>query len=110
MSTAFVGIVIIGIVGWFWQDSLRAKESACAACRKLCHAYDYQFLDDTIALKRVRLRRNSSGRATLARSYSFDFSLDGADRYRGSVETLGAAVQAVHLPTVTPMPNPNKLH
>ncbi|MEM7251750.1 MAG: DUF3301 domain-containing protein [Pseudomonadota bacterium] len=98
MESALLGIIVIGAVGWFWQNSLRASEAACVACRRLCEAYGYQFLDDTIALNRIRLARSTRGHATFARLYGFEFSLNGADRYRGTVAMLGNQVQTVQLP------------
>ena len=98
MESALIGILVLGALGWFWQNSLRASEAACVACRRLCDAYGYQFLDDTIALQRLRLSRSHRGHATFARQYGFEFSLNGTDRYRGTVALLGTTVQTVHLP------------
>ncbi|MCH9670533.1 MAG: DUF3301 domain-containing protein [Gammaproteobacteria bacterium] len=104
METALLGLLVLGAVAWLWQDSLRAREVALFACRRLCQSYGYQILDDTIALKGIRLTRNRRGTATLARHYVFDFSLDGTDRYRGSVSTVGLRVEALSIP---PLPEPH---
>lgn len=84
-------------VGWFWLDTLKAREIALAAGERACEAEGFQFLDWTVAQARLRVDRDDAGHAKLRRVYDFEYSATGADRYRGSVTLLGREVLAVHL-------------
>jgi hypothetical protein len=46
----------------------------------------------------LRLARNARGQWALLRTYQFDFSATGEDRYQGYVEVLGRQVLKIHLP------------
>ena len=83
--------------GWFLWSSLRAREAANAAIRPACRAQGFLFLDDTVALDRIRLRRDDEGRVRIARVYRFDYSDTGDNRRRGYVTLLGARVEDVSL-------------
>jgi len=77
---------------WLWWDGLGAKEIARANCLRLCRARDVLFLDDTVALTRLRLRRDAGGNLRLYRRFDFEFTSDGELRYQGYVEMLGKRV------------------
>jgi hypothetical protein len=58
---------------------------------------DVQLLDQTVALAKIRLRRNPSGRLLLARTYSFEFSVNGGQRCGGTALLLGQQVDYFHM-------------
>lgn len=87
MSHLFL-ILILLMAGWFWLDSLRAKELATGICRAACQRQGLQLLDQTVALQQLRLRRTFAG-LRLRRVYLFDFSDEGAGRHRGYLVLLG---------------------
>ena len=93
-------VAALAAAGWFLWSSLRARESANAAIRPACRAEGYLFLDDTVALDRIRLRRNDEGRVTIERVYRFDYSDTGDNRRRGYVTLLGARVTGLSLGVV----------
>ena len=93
-------VAALAAAGWFLWSSLRARESANAAIRPACRAEGYLFLDDTVALDRIRLRRNDEGRVTIERVYRFDYSDTGDNRRRGYVTLLGARVVELSLGVV----------
>jgi hypothetical protein len=95
-----LAVAALAAAGWFLWSSLRARESANAAIRPACRAQGYLFLDDTVALDRIRLRRNDEGRVTIERVYRFDYSDTGDNRRRGYVTLLGARVTALSLGVV----------
>ncbi len=70
-------LIILGFIIWFWQDSSRARELAIAKSRAYCQNYNYQLLDETVALVSLRPCRNSKGSFICLRQYRFEFSLDG---------------------------------
>ncbi|MFO1305001.1 MAG: DUF3301 domain-containing protein [Burkholderiales bacterium] len=96
-----VVIAALAAAGWFLWSSLQAREAGNAAIRPACRAQGYLFLDDTVALDRIRLRRDDEGRARIERIYRFDYSDTGDNRRRGYVTLLGARVLDVSLgPTI----------
>lgn len=90
-------ILIVACLVWLWWDGLGAKEVARASCLRLCREHDVLFLDDTVALASLRLRRNSNGSVGILRRFNFEFTSDGELRYQGYVEMLGRRVLQVHM-------------
>ena len=90
-------LILLGLILWFWQDSLRARERAKQACQQICRSYGVQFLDDTVALDHIWLRRNANGRLRMERRYTFEFSGSGADRSAGVAILFGVEVEVLAL-------------
>lgn len=88
---------VVMAVAWFWSSSLRARENAISSGASACKTLGLQFLDDTVALKRIGLGRNSNGRVMLQRVYGFEFTDDGNRRYEGQVALNSNRIKAVHL-------------
>jgi hypothetical protein len=82
---------------WYWWDTQRAKETAHDIALRACAQASVQFLDETVAHRRVRPQRDADGRLRLCRTFSFEFTTDGARRYEGRVVLLGQRVQQVDL-------------
>ena len=51
-----------------------------------------QFLDDTVALTRLRLRRDTGGNFHIYRRFGFEFTSDGELRSQGFVDMFGTYV------------------
>lgn len=85
-------ILLALIIAWLWWDGLGAKEIARASCKRICREHDVLFLDDTVALTRLRLRRDGSGQMRIFRRFGFEFTSDGEQRYQGYVDMLGSYV------------------
>lgn len=75
--------------GLYWWNASRAKEIARLHGRRACDREGVQFLDDTVVLSRVRLRRNAIGQLAIRREYQFEFASDGGRRYEGYMVMLG---------------------
>ena len=88
-GTDFTLFVILVSVFLYWLDSIRVKEIATARSKEACKRVLVEFLDDTVAIKKVRLRRNSSGQLNFYREYQFEFTSTGEYRYKGIVKLLG---------------------
>ena len=101
-------VAVVAVAGWFLWSSLRAREAANAAIRPACRAEGLLFLDDTVALDRLRPRRNGEGRLAFERVYRFDYSDTGDNRRRGSVTVLGARV--LHVDLDLPLRREETLH
>lgn len=97
-------IVVIGLAAivFFWWDSLGAKEKARETGRQYCLNSDVQFLDDTVAMIRLRLRRNYQGQLCFYRVYRFEFSSTGESRFHGLVYMLGKTPEKVTMDAYPP--------
>ncbi len=85
-----LSILIILIASLFyWFDSIRAKENATRYAKSACKKVLLEFLDDTVLIKKVWLRRNTQGQMSIYRKYEFEFSSTGEFRYKGQVRLLG---------------------
>jgi hypothetical protein len=93
----FPALVVLALAGFFWVDSLRARERALEAGRAACRRYGLQFLDETVAIARLRLARNGEGRLRFARTYAFEFSDTGNNRRQGAIVMLGAEIADLQL-------------
>ena len=94
---AIAFLVLLGTVIWFWQDSLRSREIAIFYARQCCQNINYQILDETVAVKTLKPGRNLKGNFVFYRHYSFEFSLNGYDRYSGSVFLIGQKPTSIQL-------------
>ena len=90
-------LILLGLIVWFWQDTLRARELALRAARDVCQHQQLQLLDGTVTLRRLTLRRSHRGRVTLQRTFQFSYSAEGNDRQTGFIITLGGVVDQVGL-------------
>lgn len=86
---AFSCLVAIFAIAWFWLDTAAARDRARNGARRLCSELRVQFLDQTVALTRTRLRRDPNGGLCWERLFRFEFSESGTERYPGRVEILG---------------------
>ncbi len=90
-------LILLGLVIWFWQDTLRAREIAVSRARRYCQDIDYQFLDETVSLESLKAGRNFFGNFAFHRHYHFEFSLDGQNRFNGSAYLIGHRLQSIQL-------------
>lgn len=87
---------------------MKAREIATRHAQSACKKHDMQFLDQTVALSRMRPKRDPHGNPCWQRDYAFEYTStaigeDGViHSYRdsGSVRLLGLRVKAVDLPFV----------
>ena len=87
MSDLLVTLLLL-LLGWFWLDSLRAREIAVGICQAACAQRELQFLDQAVALQRLGLSWRSEG-LRLRRVYRFDFSEEGIGRRDGYLVLRG---------------------
>lgn len=96
-GSTLVGLLVILGGGWYWFEAMRAKEYARQAGRRRCDELGVTFLDDTVVLTRLRLRRDTAGRMSLYREYRFEFASDGGVRYGGDIALLGGRVTRLEM-------------
>jgi len=88
-------LLVLGLILWFWRDSLRARERARDASARACQRWGVQLLDDTVALEKLWLRRNTDGWLQWERTYTFEFTDTGANRRLGRVIMIGERVEVL---------------
>jgi len=98
MITSIFLLMLLGIVAWLWLDTLQCQERAKMICKHKCRELNVQLLDDTIALVRVRLKRNSHGRLNLQRMYQFEFYEGNNIRQQGTIILLGIFLEMLEIP------------
>lgn len=101
LTTLFV-LIIFGAVAISWSESRGAAEIAIRHGRDACNAAGVQWLDQSVVLVRMRLRRADDGRLRVLRHYRFEYSLNGSDRHPGSLALLGTELQWISTPQLLP--------
>ncbi len=90
-------IVLLVAVCLLWSNSLAARELALNAVKSYCLKMDVQLLDDYVALTGLWPKRNIQGKIQAWRSYTFEFSSTGHERYNGKIIILGHVVESIVL-------------
>ena len=90
-------LALLGAAVWLWLDSLKAREIGVTAAQAACADEGLQFLDDTVAIRSLRLIRDDDGRLRLRRVYGFEYSDTGDNRRSGTVTLLGQRVELLHV-------------
>ena len=100
MTFAISDLILIGLFIFFylyWSSSHDVKQIAYNAVKAYCLKMDVQLLDDYVALNGFWLKRNEHGKIQVWRSYVFEFTSQGDDRYNGKVIMLGRKIEAIQL-------------
>lgn len=97
MSLEALLLALLAALAWFWWDSLQKREIALITARLACERAGVQFLDASVALRKLKLRRDSNQRARFYREYAFEYSIEGDDRQPGRLWLLGGGVVNVTL-------------
>lgn len=90
-------LALLGLATLYWRHSLYIKEQAYRAAHRRCQELGVQLLDDSVYLRQVRLKRNSTGVLALWRAFQFEFTVSGGERYRGHVLMLGRRIESIEL-------------
>ncbi len=90
-----IGFMCLAYIYWF--NAQKAKEIAFEAARDNCLAMEVQMLDGYVALNGIWLKRDQTGNIRLRRSFLFEFSPTGNDRYNGMVLMLGHRVESIYM-------------
>lgn len=106
-SMLFPLLLLIGILllAWSWRAGMQAKEVATKAARRACEQRQLQLLDETVALKSMKFKRDSTGSPCLLRYYQFEFYDGEQVRKIGTINLLGTAVTKLALYQTQPNEN-----
>lgn len=97
MSGEWLLLASLALLAWFWWDSLQKRELAIQAARAVCERAGVQLLDDSVAVSKMKLRRDANQRARVYREFSFEYSSVGDDRQAGRVYLLGERILSADL-------------
>ncbi|MGZ8158919.1 MAG: DUF3301 domain-containing protein [Methylobacter sp.] len=81
----------------YWFNGQQAKEVALKAVRAHCLNLEVQMLDEYVALNGIRLKRDQAGKMRLQRTFLFEFSSTGNERYNGTCIMLGRQVESIQM-------------
>ena len=73
------------------------RQQAYLAAQRHCRELGLQLLDQSVTLKRVRLKRNRAGGLSLLRVFVFEFASTGDERYFGEVQLLGQVLVDINV-------------
>ncbi|MCW8884850.1 MAG: DUF3301 domain-containing protein [Motiliproteus sp.] len=90
-------LLTIYLIVLYWWNAKGVKEVALKATLKHCQEMEVQLLDQSISLRGFWVKRDSGGRLRFWRSYNFDFSSNGDDRYQGRIIILGKRIESIQL-------------
>ena len=99
MLTDIIFIGLICLAYGYWFNAQKAKEIALGAASAHCLAMDVQMLDGYVALNGIWLKRDKLGKIQLRRSFLFEFSSTGNERYNGTLLMLGRRVESIYMDT-----------
>lgn len=93
-------ILLFSLIAAFlvlWWNAQGVKQIALSATKAYCKKMDVLLLDDGIALRGFWVKRNRAGKLCLWRSYDFEFTSTGDERYAGTIILLGRLVEDIRL-------------
>lgn len=90
-------LLSVGLLIWFWIESLRAREIAMRAASQACAEEGLQLLDETVSGQGLRFVRNDSGTLEFQRDFGFEFTDTGDNRRRGRLILEGRRVTLMQL-------------
>ncbi len=97
--TDMLVLLALGATIGAWMKLSSAREHATREARVQCQQHGVQLLDETVGLRRVRLRR-VNGQRHLERCYGFEVSVDGHDRAPGRLWMIGRSLTSLSLPSI----------
>jgi len=89
--------ILIVVLLWFWWDSRGSAEEATQIVRQHCDRMGVIFLNDTVAWRKIRFKRNRQGRVKLQRTYFFEFASDLQQQYQGEIIMLGQQLYKIDM-------------
>jgi len=97
MIVEILMILVLSCGFFYWQAAQKVKEIALAATKQYCQQRELQMLDGYIALSSLKFQRNVSGKLEWRRTYRFEFSATGLERYNGEIMMLARKVISIQL-------------
>lgn len=90
-------LLLLAVAAYWWWCAYAVKEQALRIARTHCQSLEVQLLDDSVVLRGFWFKRAVSGTVCVRRSFVFEFTSTGDERYHGCIVMLGAAMETVQL-------------
>lgn len=90
-------LLVLILLFWIWFSSLRTREAALRRVEQVLGESGLQLLDGSIYLRKVWPTRTATGTLGLLRFYHFDYTSNGADRYRGLIVMLANRMEYLQI-------------
>ncbi|MCK4841435.1 MAG: DUF3301 domain-containing protein [Methylococcales bacterium] len=90
-------ITLLLLIGFYWIQAMKARDVAFMAVARYCQKMSVMLLDEYVALNGQWLKRDEDGVLKIWRSYQFEFSSTGNERYNGKIIMLGHKVLSIQL-------------
>ena len=90
-------ISLVCLICIYWFNAQKAKEIALRAAIDHCLAMEVQMLDGYVALNGICLKTDKLRKLQLQRSFLFEFSSTGNERYNGTLLMLGCRVESIYM-------------
>jgi hypothetical protein len=92
MTGLLFAMLGFALTAFLWSNARAASEAAHQLGRRACEAAGVQWLDHSVHLVKLRLRRGADGRVGIERHYRFDYSRHGEDRHSGRIVLFGTTL------------------
>ena len=105
LTTLLFSALAMGLLV-FWYSGRAAAETATVIGQQACARAGVQWLDQSVHLLAIRLRRGADGWLALERHFGFEYSTGGEDRHAGRIVLHGRRLRALS----GPVPPEHGLH
>lgn len=95
--TNLLWVLIGAIVLLYWWHSGDYKGRARELASQYCARHDLQLLDQSMVITAIWPDRGPHGGLALRRSYQFEFTSTGEQRYLGKLLLLGRQLKSIEL-------------
>lgn len=96
LGNIFVLMLFATAGAWLWHNH-GLRERALERVKQHCGKLGIELLDGNVALKRIAVIKDASGRRRLARVYNFEFTVTGETRHNGTITQFGAHSAQIEL-------------
>lgn len=96
LGNIFVLMLFATAGAWLWHNH-GLRERALERVKQHCNKLGLELLDGNVALKKIALIKDASGRRRLARVYNFEFTVTGESRHNGTITQFGAHSAQIEL-------------
>lgn len=96
LGNIFVLMLFATAGAWLWHNH-GLRERALERVKQHCDKLGLELLDGNVALKKIALIKDASGRRRLARVYNFEFTVTGESRHNGTITQFGAHSAQIEL-------------
>ena len=97
---ALSDLILIGLFlafYFYWSSAQRVKEIALQGAGSYCLKKELQMLDGYVALTKLRFKKDDRGKIRVWRSFAFEFTSTGEERYNGQITILGRKILSIEL-------------